>query len=77
MFGGRCVETYSHTQETRALSLGESELYGIVKGATMGLSMNCLLIDMGANVELQVNTDSSVARSTRQGEELGRSDTST
>ena len=35
MLGGHCVKTYSQTQETIALSSGESEFYGIVKAATM------------------------------------------
>jgi hypothetical protein len=36
MFMGHCVKTYSQSQETSALSSGESEFYGIVETATMG-----------------------------------------
>ena len=45
MFGSHCLKTYSHTQETVALSSGESEFYGIVKAATMGLGMKRLFAE--------------------------------
>ncbi len=35
VFGKHCIKTYSQTQETVALSSGESEFYGIAKVATM------------------------------------------
>jgi hypothetical protein len=63
MFGSHCVKTYSQTQDTIALSSGESEFYGIVKAAMMGLGMKGLLEDLGVSVEVQVNTDSSAAKS--------------
>ncbi len=37
VFGNHCVKTYSQTQETIALSSGESEFYEIAKAAAMGL----------------------------------------
>ncbi len=63
MLGNRCVKTYSLTQETIALSSGESEFYGIVKAATHGLGVKGLMMDMGLSVGVQVNTDSSAAKS--------------
>ncbi len=63
MFGNHCIKTCSQTQETIALSSGESEFYAIVKAATMGLGMNGLMEDLGVEVEVQVNTDSSAAKS--------------
>ena len=63
MFGRHCVKTYSHTQDTIALSSGESEFYGIVKAATQGLGAKGLFEDLGVTVEVQVNTDSSAAKS--------------
>ena len=62
MFGSHCIKTYSQTQETIALSSGESEFYGIVKAAAMGFGMKGLLEDLGVEVEVQVNTDSSAAK---------------
>ena len=63
MLGGNCVKTYSQTQETIALSSAESEFYGIVKVATTGLGMKGLLGDLGVEVKVQVNADSSAAES--------------
>ncbi len=61
-FGSHCLKTYSQTQDTIALSSGESEFYGIVKAATMGLGMKSLFGDLGLEIGVQVNTDTSVAR---------------
>ncbi len=63
MFGSHCIKTYSQTQETIALSSGESEFYGIVKAAAMGLGMKGLMEALGMDVEVQVNTGSSAAKS--------------
>ncbi len=59
--GSHCVKTHSRTQEAVALSSGESEWYGIAKAARMGLGMKGLLKDLGVEVGVQVNTDSSAA----------------
>ena len=72
MFGGHCIKTYSQTQETIALSSGESEFYGIVKVATMGLRMKGLMEDLGIEVGVQVNTDSSAAKSIASRRGAGR-----
>ncbi len=64
MFGNQCcTKTCSQTRETIALSLGESEFYGIVKAAMMGLGMKGLLGVPGAVVELRINTDSNAVPS--------------
>ena len=72
MFGGHCIKTYSQTQETIALSSGESEFYGIVKAATMGLGVKGLMEDLGVKVGVQVNTDSSAAKSIASRRVAGR-----
>jgi hypothetical protein len=72
MFGAHCIKTYSQTQETIALSSGESEFYGIVKAAAMGLGMKGLMADLGIEVEVQVNTDSSAAKSVASRRGAGR-----
>ncbi len=46
-----------------ALSSGQSEFYGIAKAATMGIGIKCLFGDSGLEVEVQVNTESSAAKS--------------
>ena len=63
MFGNHCIKTYSQTQERIALSSGESEFYGIVKAAARGLGTKGLMEDLGVEVEVHVNTDSSAAKS--------------
>ena len=72
MFGDRCVKSYRHTQETVALSSGESEFYGIVKAPTMGIGIESMFKDLGLEVEVQVNTDSSSARSISSRRGAGR-----
>ncbi len=63
MFASHCLKTHSHTQETVALSSGESQLHGISQAATMGIGIKSLFNDLGPEVEIQVNTGSSTARS--------------
>ncbi len=72
MFGSHCLKTHSQTQETIALSSGESEFYGIAKAATMGIGIKSFFKDLGLEVEIQVNTDSSAARSISSRRGAGR-----
>ncbi len=72
MVGSRCLKTYSQTQDTPALSSGESEFYGVVRAATMGVGIKSLFGDLGLEMEAQVNTDSSGARSISSRSGAGR-----
>ncbi len=72
MFGSHCLKTYSHTQDTLVLSSGESDFYGIVKAATMGAGIKSLFGDVGLEIEVQVNTDSSIANSISSRRGAGR-----
>ncbi len=54
MFGNRCIKTYSQTQETIALSSGDSECLRAVKAA-MGLGVKGLTQDSDVGVEAQAN----------------------
>ena len=72
MLGSHCIKTYSQTQETITLSSGESEFHGIVKATAMGLGMKGLMEDLGVEVEVQVNTDSSAAKSMASRKGVGR-----
>jgi hypothetical protein len=47
MFGAHCLKTYSHNQDTIALSSGESEFYGIMKAATVGVGIKSSFGDLG------------------------------
>ena len=72
MFGKHCIKTYSQTQEIVPLSSGESECYLIVKAATLGLGIKGLMADLGLEVGVQGNTDSSAARSIASRRGAGR-----
>ncbi len=62
-FGNHFVKTYSQTQEAIASSSGESKFYGIAKAVTTGLGVKGLMEDLCVGVEVQVNADSSAAKS--------------
>ncbi len=59
MLVSHCIKTHSQTQDAIALSSGESEFYGKVKAAPMGIEIKNLMEDSGLHVEAQLNTDSS------------------
>ena len=61
MMGPHVLKHYSTTQPTVALSSGEAELGGIVKGATIGLGMQSLAADLGVKVKIHVRTDATAA----------------
>ena len=61
MLGNHCLKTWSSTQEVVALSSGEAELYGIVKGTTYAIGIRSLLEDLGVQVQVVVHTDASAA----------------
>ncbi len=64
MVSEHCIKARSQTQETVVLSSSESGFYGIVKAATtMGLGMTGLMADLGLEAKVQVNLDSSAAKS--------------
>jgi hypothetical protein len=68
----RCLKTYRQRQDTIAVSSGESEFYGIVKVAKMEIGSKSMFKDLGLEVEVQVNTDSSAARSISSRRAAGR-----
>ena len=47
MIGDHCVKTYSSTQDIIALSSGEAEYYGVVKGGSVGIGLRSMLGDFG------------------------------
>ena len=61
LLGSHILETWSATQASLALSSGEAEFYGVVKGAGIGLGQAALLSDIGVKLPLRVWTDSSAA----------------
>ena len=59
--GTHAVKSWSSTQASVALSSGEAEFNGVVRGAGLGLGYQSLLRDLGANIGRRVWTDSSAA----------------
>ena len=72
MRDAHCLKVSSHTQTTISLSSGESEYYGIVKCAAIGLGARSMLAYFDMCVDVVVRTDSSsgLAVGSRRG--LGR-----
>ena len=55
-----------------ALSSGEAEFYGIVKGASNALGISGVLRDLGVNLHVAVSTDSSAAKGIANRRGLGK-----
>ena len=58
------IKSWSHTQAVIALSPGEAEYYGTIKGASYSLGIQSLAVDLGIEMGAQVPTDSSAAKGT-------------
>ena len=61
MRGGHLLKHRSSTQQTVALSSGEAELKGIVKGAAEGMGIQNVAKDLNIHYDIHVYTDSSAA----------------
>ncbi len=61
MRGGHLLKHWSSTQQTVALSSGEAELKGIVKGAAEGMGMQNIAKDLNIHYDIHLYTDSSAA----------------
>ena len=61
MLGRHVVKHWSSTQSSTALSSGEAEFNGVVRGSGQGLGYQSLLADLGIQLPLRVWTDSSAA----------------
>ncbi len=61
LLGQHTIKHWSSTQTSVALSSGEAEFNGVVRGAGQGLGYQALLGDLGVSVPLRLWTDSSAA----------------
>ena len=61
LVGRHTIKSWSSTQSSVALSSGEAEFNGVVRGSGVGLGYQSLLRDLGLEVPLRVWTDSSAA----------------
>jgi hypothetical protein len=61
LIGKHTTKSWSSTQTSIALSSGEAEFNGVVRGSGVGLGYQSFLRDLGLEVPLRVWTDSSAA----------------
>ena len=54
MWGSHCVKTWSVNQGYIALSSGEAEYYGAVRGGSQALGLTAMLKDMGIDAAIDV-----------------------
>ena len=63
MLGTHVLKSWSTNQAVIALSSGEAEYYGMVKGASQSIGLRGLADDLGVTYKgpIQINTDASAA----------------
>ena len=55
------IKGWSNTQSVIALSSGEAEYYGLVRGTSIGIGIRGLMQDFGRETRVRTSTDSSAA----------------
>ena len=66
------IKSWSARQEIIALSYGEAEYYGIVKGSSVALGVRSVLADLGCTARIVVCTDASAAKGMASRRGLGK-----
>ena len=72
MMGSHLIKAWSSTQASVALSSGEAEYYGLVRGVGLGLGIQSLYRDIGLELGLRAWTDSSAAIGVAKRQGLGK-----
>ena len=72
MLGQHFIKAWSSTQSVIALSSGEAEYYGLVKGASIGIGVQSMLSDFAVAAPIVVHTDSSAAKGIGSRRGLGK-----
>ncbi len=70
--GKHLVKSWSNTQSVIALSSGEAEYYGMVKGGSVGLGVKAMLADPGLKRGIKLKTDASAAKGIASRRGLGK-----
>ncbi len=71
-FGKHCLKTWSTTQAVIALSSGEAEFCGVVKGGSVLLGAISMARDLGIELKGRIHTDSSAAKGIANRRGLGK-----
>ena len=58
-----CLRSVTTLQSLTALGVGETELYAVVKGSQVGLSLRSMYQDLGIPMRIEIQSDSSTANS--------------
>ena len=72
MRGKHVLGSWSRTQATIALSSGEAELNGALKGASELLGASSLLSELGHEMQLRIEGDSTACQGTLHRERAGK-----
>ena len=72
MLGSHVIKSWSSTQGNIALSSGEAEYYGLVKGASVALGIRSMLREFGIDARIRVSTDASAAKGIASRRGLGK-----
>ena len=72
MLGSHMAKGWSTTQAVIALSSGEVEYYGLVRGSSIGIGMRGLMNDLGCQMRVRASTDSSAALGISKRRGLGK-----
>ena len=72
MFGSHCLKSWSVNQQVIALSSGEAEYYGLVKGSSNALGLIGMLKDVGIDLAITLHTDASAAKGIANRRGLGK-----
>ena len=62
MLGNHFIKTCSSTQDIIALSSGEAEYLGLVRGSSQAIEINSIFHDSDIHVSIELNTDASTAK---------------
>jgi len=71
-FGNHTIKTTSNLQSSVGLNVSECEFYALVHGAAHGLGMQAFLRDIGIDIPLVVESDSTSAKSFASRKGLGK-----
>ena len=66
------IKASSGLQPTIALSVGEAEYYGVVKGTSIGMQIQSMMKDWNISLDLEAYTDSNSAIGTTSRKGLGK-----
>ena len=72
MWGSHTIKTWSVNQQVIALSSGEAEYYGMVRGATIAKGLQSMLVDLDMSAGIVVHTDASAAKGIANRRGLGK-----